>query len=58
MAEEKNTNVEEVTAETTAVEVPQPDEAQANPEQFLKDFNWHNYEEGIDPVDDAKLVRV
>ena len=38
MAEEKNTNVEEVTAETTAVEVPQPDEAQANPEQFLKDF--------------------
>mgnify|MGYP000559288018 CR=1 FL=1 len=56
MAEEKNTNVEEVTAETTAVEVPQPDEAQANPEQFLKDFNWHNYEEGIDPVDDAKLV--
>ena len=56
MAEEKNTNVEEVIAETTAVEVPQPNEAQANPEQFLKDFNWHNYEEGIDPVDDEKLV--
>ena len=55
MAEEKNTNVEEVTAETTAVETPQVNEAQANPEQFLKDFNWHNYEEGIDPVDDAKL---
>jgi small subunit ribosomal protein S1 len=55
MAEEKNTNVEEVTAETTAVETPQVSEAQANPEQFLKDFNWHNYEEGIDPVDDAKL---
>mgnify|MGYP005682155619 CR=1 FL=1 len=56
MAEEKNTNVEEVAAETTAVEVPQPNEAQENPEQFLKDFNWHNYEEGIDPVDDEKLV--
>ena len=55
MAEEKNTNVEELTAETTAVETPQVSEAQANPEQFLKDFNWHNYEEGIDPVDDAKL---
>ena len=54
MAEE-NTNVEEVTAETTAVETPEVNEAQANPEQFLKDFNWHNYEEGIDPVDDAKL---
>ena len=55
MTEEKNTNVEEVTAETTAVETPEVNEAQANPEQFLKDFNWHNYEEGIDPVDDAKL---
>ena len=55
MAEEKNTNVEEVTAETTAVETPEVNEAQANPEQFLKDFNWHNYEEGIDHVDDAKL---
>ena len=47
--------MEEVTAETTAVETPEVNEAQANPEQFLKDFNWHNYEEGIDPVDDAKL---
>ncbi len=43
MAEEQNTNVEEVTAETTAAETPQVNEAQANPEQFLKDFNWHNY---------------
>ncbi len=56
MAEEKNTNVEEVTAENISVEVPQPNQAQDNPEQFLKDFNWHNYEEGIDPVDDDKLV--
>ena len=56
MAEEKNTNVEEVTAENIPVEVPQPNQAQDNPEQFLKDFNWHNYEEGIDPVDDDKLV--
>ena len=29
--------------------------AQANPEKFLKEFNWHNYEEGIDPIDDDKL---
>jgi small subunit ribosomal protein S1 len=26
-----------------------------DPEKFLSDFNWHNYEEGIDPVDDGKL---
>ena len=29
--------------------------AAVNPEQFLKDFNWHNYEEGIDPIEDTKL---
>ena len=28
---------------------------QENPEKFLEDFDWHNYEEGIDPVDDTKL---
>ena len=65
MAEEKTTKVEDVIAETTAVEVTEEttaveavevNEAQANPEQFLEEFNWHNYEEGIDPVDDEKLV--
>ena len=29
--------------------------AQVSPEQFLQDFNWHNYEEGIDPIEDDKL---
>ncbi len=44
MSEEtKNTDVQEVS--------PQ----QANPEQFLKEFNCHNYEEGIDPIEDSKL---
>ena len=28
---------------------------QQDPEAFLKEFNWHNYEEGIDPIDDQKL---
>ncbi|OIQ30253.1 MAG: 30S ribosomal protein S1 [Bacteroidetes bacterium MedPE-SWsnd-G2] len=53
MAENK-TNPAEV--EATLVEAPVISEAQANPEQFLKDFNWHNYEEGIDQVEDEKLV--
>ena len=26
-----------------------------DPETFLKDFDWHNYQEGIDPIDDGKL---
>ncbi len=32
-----------------------PSPQQENPEKFLEDFDWHNYEEGIDPVDDTKL---
>ncbi len=58
MAEKKAKKVKKAEVETTeavTVEAPVLSEAQANPEQFLKDFNWHNYEEGIDPVEDSKL---
>src|SRR5690554_4503847 len=41
--------------EVQTVEAPVISEAQANPEKFLKDFNWHNYEEGIDEVGDSQL---
>jgi len=37
------------------VEAPVVSEAKANPEKFLADFNWHNYEEGIDEVDSQQL---
>ncbi len=40
-------------AETPKVEEVSP--AQANPEKFLKEFDWHNYEEGIEQVEDKKL---
>ena len=54
MAEKaKQTEVE--ATEAPAVEAPVVSEAQANPEKFLKDFNWHNYQEGIDEVDDQQL---
>ena len=53
MAEEQTTNTEESIQDTPVVETT--NEAQTNPEKFLKDFNWHNYEEGIDPVADEKL---
>ncbi|WP_397362608.1 30S ribosomal protein S1 [Olleya sp. R77988] len=36
-------------------EAPVVSEAQANPEKFLADFNWHNYQEGIDEVEDSQL---
>ncbi len=53
MSEEtKNTDVQEVEAPKAA---PAISPQQENPEQFLKEFNWHNYEEGIDPIADSKL---
>lgn len=54
MAEKKEKAVEVIT-ETVTESTPVVTEVKVNPEQFLKDFNWHNYEEGIDPVDDKQL---
>ena len=66
MAEEKTkktaAKAKAVEAEATqeaAVVVEEPKKEvslkESNPEKFLADFNWHNYEEGIDPIDDSKL---
>src|SRR6056300_1702054 len=57
MAEKaKQAEVESTKAvETQIAEAPVVSEAKANPEKFLKDFNWHNYQEGIDEVDDKQL---
>ena len=53
---EKETNQAEVEAtEATQAVAPVISEAQANPEKFLKEFDWHNYEEGIEQVADTKL---
>ncbi len=46
---------EEPTTEVQTKEAPQVSEAQKNPEKFLKEFDWHNYEEGIEQVADKKL---
>ena len=46
----------EVEAKNAATnDAPVISEAQANPEKFLADFNWHNYQEGIDEVEDSQL---
>ncbi|WP_339629630.1 30S ribosomal protein S1 [uncultured Maribacter sp.] len=53
MAEEKtNAEVAETTEVTqqAAVETPQLD-----PQEFLENFNWEKYEQGIERVDDSKL---
>ena len=51
-----DTSNEETTDTETAKSPKSPiSEAQANPEKFLKEFNWHNYQEGIERVDDKQL---
>lgn len=43
MSEETNTQAQPTTVEAV------------NPQQFLENFNWHKYEQGIDAVDDEML---
>ncbi|MBT3588042.1 MAG: 30S ribosomal protein S1 [Flavobacteriaceae bacterium] len=47
------------TTETTETVKEEPKKElslkERDPEAFLNDFNWHNYQEGIDPIDDGKL---
>jgi small subunit ribosomal protein S1 len=53
MAEEKTTTEETQVAETVQaekVETPKQD-----PKEFLENFDWEKYEEGIERVDDSKL---
>jgi small subunit ribosomal protein S1 len=61
---EKVAEVAEVATEETQTETPKEETKkperelslkESNPEKFLEEFNWHNYEEGIDPIDDGKL---
>jgi len=40
---------------TQATEAQEQEVVQIDPKQFLADFNWHKYEEGIDEVDESKL---
>src|SRR5690606_19658364 len=67
MAEEtKDTEIQEVeNSENQASETPETVEEtkskpalspqQENPEQFLEDFDWEKYEEGIETIDESKL---
>ena len=53
MSEEtKNTEEQVVATEVQETETATP---AVDPKQFLADFNWHKYEQGIEAVDEAKL---
>ncbi len=58
VAAKKTTKAEVEAIDVAVAEAPKVEEvspAQANPEKFLKEFDWHNYEEGIEQVEDKKL---
>ena len=54
MAEAKETQKEQA-AETTSAQAQTEVKETVSEEEFLQNFNWHNYEEGIDQVEDEKL---
>src|SRR5690554_391386 len=51
----KETQTEQVEVKENAKPKAEPSLKKRDPEKFLKEFDWHNYEEGIDPIDDGKL---
>ncbi|HEX5743474.1 MAG TPA: 30S ribosomal protein S1 [Flavobacteriaceae bacterium] len=53
MSEETTNMDEQLEAQTT--EVATPAEKKVTPQEFLDNFNWHKYEQGIEAVDEAKL---
>ncbi|MEM9144116.1 MAG: S1 RNA-binding domain-containing protein, partial [Bacteroidota bacterium] len=54
MAEEKATAPVEETVEAP-VETPTEAPVQQDPQEFLENFDWEKYEQGIERVEDAKL---
>lgn len=58
VSEEANQVVAETThlSETVEANSSSSEEIKKNQEKFLKNFNWHKYEQGIEVVDEAKLV--
>ena len=50
---EENKEVAEQEAQATPAAVETTEAV--NPQEFLANFNWHKYEEGIDEVDETKL---
>ena len=47
---------EETPKEEVVAEVEETVEVKVSPEEFLKDFDWDMYEEGIEKVDESKLA--
>lgn len=56
MAEDSKKTEQQDVANTEAQQSTiEASEQQKNPKEFLENFNWHKYEEGIDEVADEQL---
>ena len=51
----ETTNTEEVAIKDNTKPQAEVSLKERDPEKFLQEFNWHNYEEGIDLIDETKL---
>ena len=53
---EAKSSIKSKPEESKAVSESSPDnKKEKSPDKFLKEFDWHNYEEGIEKVDEKKL---
>ena len=50
--------LEETIVEETALEETTVEETTVSPDKFLKDFDWENFEEGIETIEEKKLVEL
>ena len=50
--------VEEPTVEEPTVEEPTVKETTISPDKFLKDFDWNNFEQGIETIGEKKLIEL
>ena len=56
MSEEQKKQVTAAQEKATEVQAQAEEVKEKDPQQFLEDFNWEAYEEGIEPIKDDKLV--
>ncbi len=55
MAKKATQKKDQVLHQEDEIKDPNPKTHQDSPQDFLANFNWHNYEEGIDVIEDGQL---
>jgi len=55
MAKKATQKKDQILHQEDEIKDPNPKTHQDSPQDFLANFNWHNYEEGIDVIEDGQL---